>query len=219
MKTFLTIISSLLFLTVQAQEWPDSLNTAKGLDYLTKEEQEVIFELNKVRSDPQRYAKDVLEPMLAWYSGKDIRYPDEEIINKSQEGVGPLKECIKELFKAEPLPILYPSVGLTKTAEFLAEHQEKTGNMGHRGPGSLLPDTRMAKYGKWQGSIAENIAYGASSPQRVVANLLIDDGVPGRGHRKNILDVNFLRVGIAMATHPKFRTLCVMDFATGFIDR
>jgi hypothetical protein len=41
--------------------WPQELNTASDAAYLSDLERDVIFELNKVRSDPPRYAKEYLE--------------------------------------------------------------------------------------------------------------------------------------------------------------
>src|SRR5258706_14795620 len=42
----------------------DSLNTAKGCLYMTAEEREMIYEINRLRSDPRSYL-EYIEPMLA----------------------------------------------------------------------------------------------------------------------------------------------------------
>jgi uncharacterized protein YkwD len=44
----------------------------------------------------------------------------------------------------------------------------------------------------------------------------VDDGVPSRGHRKNIYDAQFLVIGVATGKHPGIRTICVMDFTGGY---
>ena len=45
---------------------------------------------------------------------------------------------------------------------------------------------------------------------------LIDDGVANRGHRKSLLDPRWRYVGIACGLHARYRTVCVMDFASSY---
>ena len=51
-----------------------------------------------------------------------------------------------------------------------------------------------------------------------MVSLLIDDGVPSRGHRKIILDPLFRNAGVAFGPHPKFRNMCVIVFAAEYVD-
>jgi uncharacterized protein YkwD len=44
--------------------------------------------------------------------------------------------------------------------------------------------------------------------------LIVDDGVPARGHRKNCFNPDFNVVGIAVGSHKVHKYTCVMDFAT-----
>ena len=70
--------------------------------------------------------------------------------------------------------------------------------MGHTGADGSLPWDRVARYGQWSGTIAENISYGAygeSDARRIVLSLVIDDGVASRGHRDNILNAAFSVIG------------------------
>jgi uncharacterized protein YkwD len=59
----------------------------------------------------------------------------------------------------------------------------------------------------------------AGRTQRVVISLLVDDGVPGRGHRKSLLDGAFKAVGVATGNHPNYTEMCVVEMAGGFQDK
>ena len=211
------LITFVVFIAFQvnAEQWPDSLNTANNVNYLNQLEKDVIFELNKARSNPSKYADEVLSPLLDAYQGKTLTFPG-QIPIITQEGKKALEECIRILKRNKALPILFPSPGLTDAAIILANEQEKHGGLGHIGRNGSTPRNRVDKIGDWSGNLAENITYGSATAFQVVANLLIDDGVPNRSHRVNILNENFKVVGVAERGHPSYNHVCVMDFATTF---
>jgi hypothetical protein len=50
----------------------------------------------------------------------------------------------------------------------------------------------------------------------VILQLITDDGVKTRGHRKNCFNENYKLVGISEGPHKQYGTLCVFDFAEEF---
>lgn len=194
-------------------KWDISLlNTAANAGYLSAEEKDVILEINKFRSNPAQYAELYLKPYRQYYNGKNIEIPG-RITIMTHEGVKALNECISVLEKSKPVPILYPVQGMSKAAADHAKDQGKTGLLGHTGSdGSGMAD-RLNRYGKWISTIGENIDYGHNNGREIVMALLIDDGVSSRGHRKNLLNDAFHKIGVAIGPHPKFGYVCVMDFA------
>ncbi len=191
------------------------LNTAAGTDYLSAFEKEMIFEINKLRSDPARYAREYLEPMRNFYNGRKLYYPG-DLPLMTTEGIKALTECLQFLEKQKPVPILKPDQRLTRAANDHVRDQSRSGKTGHQGFDRSGFRDRIERYGKWSGKIAENIAYGQVTPRQIVLYLLIDDGMPSRGHRKNFLTENFHLIGVAEGTHPGYEKMCVMDFASGF---
>ena len=192
--------------------WSESIYTAREVWYLDKQEQEIIHELNKVRSNPKQFAEEYLEELQAYFDGKIFTYPGRTPI-VTKEGVSPLKECIEILKKIEGMSMLKPSDGLSKASALLTTDQQKKGGIGHISSNGSTPVNRVKKYGEWNICLAENIAYGSFDPRQIVISLLIDDGVPDRGHRKNILDPCFQFVGVSFGNHPTYQSMCVMDFA------
>lgn len=50
----------------------------------------------------------------------------------------------------------------------------------------------------------------------MVVQLLVDDGVPSKGHRANIMNEAFSQTGVSVQTPPGFRYCCVIDYANGY---
>ena len=61
--------------------------------------------------------------------------------------------------------------------------------------------------------VAEVITYGSRTAADVVRQLVVDDGVPDRGHRTILFDPEFRFAGVACAPHPEYREACVVALA------
>ena len=192
--------------------WSVELNTAKYAAYLSPLEQHVILELNKVRSNPKLFAEEYMEELLTAYQGKLYSYPGQDPV-KSHEGVSPLIECIAVLKSTAAISILQPAEGLAKAAKDLVSDQQKNGGIGHIARNGSTPQKRIEKYGDWDICSAEDITYGSFEARQIVIALLIDDGVPDRGHRKNVLNPCFHFAGVANGKHPTYLSMCAIDYA------
>ncbi len=162
---------------------------------------EVLEEINLARTCPHQYALLLTERMDG---------------SRSPETLRCVKEAVDFLTHAKPLPPLDFSDGLMLGAQSHVSDQGSRGALGHTGSDRSLPWDRMAKFGKWSGKAGENISYGFSDAKKIVAALIVDEGVPLRGHRKNIFSPDFTLAGIACGGHARFGSMCVIDFAGGF---
>ena len=93
------------------------------------------------------------------------------------------------------------------------------GGFGHAGRDGARSFDRIARYGKWQDAVGENIDYGSRDARAIVVRLIVDEGVAGRKHRANIFNKTYRVAGIAGGSHARYGAMCVMDFAGGFIER
>ena len=177
-------------------------------------ERGVAREINLLRADPPAYAQH-LRALRAAYDGKLLRLEGRDPI-RTKEGAKPLEEAIRLLERTRPLPALRWEPGLARAAEDHAADIGKRGVLDHFGAGGESPLDRVARYGILQGPGGENIAVAFSDPRLVVVYLLIDDGVPDRGHRKAFVDRRYEQVGVGCGPHARFRTVCVIDFAAGY---
>ncbi|MFO7999246.1 MAG: CAP domain-containing protein [Bacteroidales bacterium] len=201
---------------LESAGWPvDMLNTGSDNAYLSDEEKNMILAMNLIRHDPEKYAEMFVGPAISYYRGTEYHFPGRKQVLMTREGVAPARELYLQLASRSSLPLFYPSEGMSRAAGKHAREQSRTGLTGHGGQGGM--QARIEREGQWSGRIAENIAYGNPSAHEAILGLMIDDGVPGRGHRDNMLNETFRLVGVAWDTHPRFPGgVYVVKYASAF---
>jgi uncharacterized protein YkwD len=112
-----------------------------------------------------------------------------------------------------PLPPLRADDRLAASALAHVAEQGPVGAVGHDSENGEAFDERIRRHGVEAESSAENIAYGPRDAADVVRELIIDSGVPDRGHRRNIFHAEFQSAGVTCGSHRDYDTMCVMDFA------
>jgi uncharacterized protein YkwD len=172
---------------------------------------QVLAEINLARTSPRAYA-GFLREFRGMFRGKYFLLPGSDIRMQTTEGVKAVDEAIKVLSRQKPLPPLAWSDGLAAAAAELAKEQGTSGATGH---GDGIRE-RIDRHGKWNRQIGENIGYGPTEARNMVMQLIVDDGVPDRGHRQNTFSTVFRTAGVACGPHPGFRNICVIDFADQF---
>ena len=184
---------------------------------LIPNEADVFKELNAARTNPSSYARH-LEDMRQYFNGKRFKRPG-EITIVTEEGVAAVDEAIAFLRSVQPVNPLSLSQGMSKAAADHVKDESRTGKTAHRGSDGSQPWDRVNRYGTWSGKVGEIIGYGDEMARESVISLIVDDGVYDRAHRANIFRSEFRIVGISCGTHPKWRTVCVTDFASIYTER
>ena len=172
----------------------------------------VLAEINLARTEPLQYA-GFLQELRKQFQGDSYTPAGTNIALRTKEGLVAVDEAINYLTARKALPPLQWSAGLAAAAAELVEEQGKSGLIGHNGlkGGGLLQ--RVKRQGIGETRLGENIAYGFNSPRAVVMALIIDDGVPSRGHRKNQFDASFIQAGVSCGFHPYYEIFCAIDFS------
>ena len=168
----------------------------------------VFAELNRFRDDPDRYS-DLLRSYRPRFDGKLLVAEEGDDIDiMTSEGIAAVDEAIRDLRGQKPLPRLAYSEILARAAADHVAVQSRSGAVGHyvdgRGPGERVIARGGGRY------VSEVITYGHRTPDGVIHQLLIDDGVPGRGHRHSLLAADRRYAGVSCGTHPVHRTMCVI---------
>jgi uncharacterized protein YkwD len=199
------------------------LDTAADADYLSPAEKDVILEMNKVRSNPRKYAELYIRPMLQWFGGPfgESAYlaPGKTVYTITTEGRNGVQACINDLSRRQSVQLLTPERGLFFAARDHVNDTGPKGITGHTGSDRSSMGQRIDRYGEWRRGAGENISYGYNTGRDIVVQLLIDDGVSSRGHRNNILNKDFKHVGAAVGSHSHFTYLCVIDYANEYTNK
>ncbi|MFD9338453.1 CAP domain-containing protein [Streptomyces sp. NPDC060028] len=83
---------------------------------------------------------------------------------------------------------------LTKAAQDHSEDMAAHGNMSHTGSDGSDPGGRITRAGYTWSTYGENVAYGYSTPEKVM-----EGWMNSPGHRENILNCSFKEIGIGLA--------------------
>lgn len=195
------------------------LGTADKCTYMKAEERAMILEINMMRSEPQKYAK-YLEPYLEkakedlkkqgkgtkHYSistsyetinGKEKVKTDTIWHDRYQEEVNAVQSLIDELNSMSSLSILKPDKGIYEAAKKHGlDNSKHNWTLSHRGSDKSWPWDRIRKFSPKMAEGNENIASKGpvATPRDIVIQLLIDSGIPGYGHRKNLINPNWTHI-------------------------
>jgi len=219
-RSFLLIRRTLVLFVLLACSVVVNAQEAKksgGPAYLSSLEAEVIQEINLARAHPEKYAA-YLQEYKKYYNGKICSSPTRTRPVMTFEGVAAIDEAIRFLQSSNPLGRLEPSRGLSLGAKDHVLDLSQKGMISHRGSDGSLPTDRVSRYGTWESTMGEAILFEVSTPREMVMQLIIDDGVRDRGHRKDIFEPSFQMAGVSIISQSGFGSFCVIDFADKFTD-
>lgn len=172
---------------------------------------EIIAEINRLRTQPKSYINDIKRE-YASLNAQGV-YKKNDVLIKTQEGQKAVKEAIRFLKKIKPVGSLERASCLSLSAQDHVTEQGGQGLFGHTSLNGSNPNDRAQRYSKSHVYCGENIAYGSTEATAIVIQLLVDDGVPNRGHRTNLFRPEFNSIGVASGYHSQYgymssHTLC-----------
>jgi len=166
------------------QEW-NSANTARFHFYMSKRVRESIRLHNLVRMYPDKFSEVYIDSLGDTKKVRVLR---------------------KTLQRTKPMHKLKPNVNLYLAAQMHTIYSGLSSHLGH-----ALFDQRMmiVKPLSWNIHTGENCAYGQKTALDVSVGLLLSPG-----HRKNILNNGFYRIGGSRFYHIAYGTNTVFNYST-----
>jgi hypothetical protein len=152
------------------------LAQSPSLKEFSSEEQAVFYWVNVLRSDPRGFKKDVIVPFLTTFPEANTNYA---------------KSLLQDLDRQPPLQFIEPSGFLSKeTRDHAKDLANKQKTISHSSSDGRSFQQRMNDAGVSK-CAGENILEGKKDALKAIIMLLIDQGVPDKGHRKALLNPEF----------------------------
>ena len=193
MKKIITIILTLVSLGITAQ---------------TSEELEMIKMINQLRTNPKSFIPYIEERIKGLETMKaNPKFTITLRSNKSnitEYYIVEYKKLIVFLNKQKPVSVLELSNKLYLITQNQANYLDSTKQLTHIGPNGETIGNRMKKMSS---TVSENCAWGSDDVVETLIVLLLDYGVPNKGHRTNLFNPNMTRVAVA-----KVNQYWVQDF-------
>ncbi len=183
---------------------------------LSKLENEITEEMNFVRSNPSDYIK-IMEEMRKYYSGNSLKMPGKKTF-QTTEGIKALDEAIEILKSLKPLETLKVSCSAVRAARDHLADLQKSGAFSHFGSDGSSPQERLKKYISGEIYSSENMIGRNGTARDIVIMMLLDDGLPNRQHRKNLLESRFKFTGIASGNNINNLNITVIEFSDSSAD-
>lgn len=217
-------------------------NNIESLEDHTKEEltKQAEFSLvilnlvNELRTEPLKF-KIHLESLKKCFLDNQVDEKSyrigKNLVFKTKEGIKAIDEAIayvEKMAKKKPLKAFVHNIILDKSSLLHAKCMREGKFFAHENEKNKLlynPWDRVKQYCKsytlcaenlWSGKMDETLSLKEQAITVVVA-LFIDDGVPSRGHRDNLLLQDATDLGVALWPYEGEKSVFVMNFGAGIV--
>lgn len=184
-----------LTLDKEVDQWNKSF---KSFNQLSKEEQDILYWTNYSRKSPQRFWDSVMVPILTTFP--QLR--------------GKFATSLKsDLSNSSPLPLLALNDTLILSARGHAyDIGQKKATISHTSTDGTTFSNRLQRLGV-RNCGSENMSLGGGDVLMSIAMLYLDYGLENLGHRKTLLNPEYIYMGVGAFHYGKEQLFFVQDFA------
>lgn len=165
---------------------------------LSNEEKEIFYWTNYSRKNPKRFWDSVMIPVLNTFPQLRGNYAN---------------SLMEDLNNCPSLPLLALNDTLLYTAKGHAlDISSKTANVSHTSTNGTTFSNRLQNAGI-RNCGSENMSLGGGDILISIAMLYLDYGLENLGHRKTLLNRDYIFIGIGATKYSKDQLFFVQDFA------
>jgi hypothetical protein len=180
---------------VEVDQWNSSF---KSFNKLSKDEKEILYWTNYSRKDPQRFWDSVMIPVLSAFPqlrGKFASSLQTDLSASSRLPLLALNDTLILSAKSHALDIGLKTANVSHTSTDGTTFSKRLQNVGIRNCGS------------------ENMSLGNGDILMSLAMLYLDYGLENLGHRKTLLNPEYISIGIGATSYGREQLFYVQDFA------
>ncbi len=148
-------------------------SSSSAVGQMTSREREMVDEINLLRSNPVGYIPKV-EAYMATL--------------ESENSKKVARELIAQLRRTSRLSTLAYHDGVYEAAKKHGQEEKARGKTGHVGNDGSYPWDRILREATDLNEGGENLVGGPVEIERAIMLLLVDEGIPNRGHRNTLLN-------------------------------
>jgi hypothetical protein len=179
----------------EIDQWNSSF---KSFNKLSKEEKEIFYWTNYSRKDPQRFWDSIMVPVLSAFPqlrGKFASSLNNDLSASSRLPLLALNDTLILSAKSHALDIGLKTANVSHTSTDGTTFSKRLQNVGIRNCGS------------------ENMSLGNGDILMSLAMLYLDYGLENLGHRKTLLNPEYVSIGIGATSYGMEQLFYVQDFA------
>lgn len=152
---------------------------------LEREEKDLFYWVNVLRLNPSAFGETLIEPFLLEFPEANSPYS---------------KSLLRELKNCSSLPMVEPNIVLlNESKRHVSDLSLNQNGISHTSSDGRTFQMRMSEAGIVK-CAGENIFEGKKEALFALIILLIDQGVPGKGHRIALLNPYFNQMGVAFTS-------------------
>jgi hypothetical protein len=172
---------------------------------------EFVKQHNLLRKDPKSFIQK-LDENKKYFRENLFAKPGENYMMTNEGSAG--YDTAKEFLKTQKaVGSLVVDEKLNEAAKKHLEYIGQGGLVTHAGEGAKSVSERVEEFTEWEVSLGENLDFGTKDPTGILINLLVDDGVQARPHRKNLFNDTYQYVGVAIGAHKEYKWAAVIIYA------
>lgn len=185
------------------------IDTNEYAYYLSEKEKDLVILLNKLRTNPAKFAAKYLSHLVGMNTYYEETYNTLISMQRNYDEQTTDKGSTYSNFESER--VLKSDLNIYKIAEKHGSDLDKTGTVGHTSAEGLKLEERLKSFGVESNCFSEVCSFGKSCPIGILLQLLVDDeDINNSQNRETLIENNFSHVGVSIQKHKTYGYSCVI---------